>query len=169
VQLADVARPAVEEQPLHRFLGDGEMAFAVLGGRLRDEMIDEGGNLVAAFAQRPEREADDVDAVEKVFAESAAADGVFEVRIRGGDDADVDGERPRLAERRDLARLEEAQQLRLHVEAQLADLVEKERALARGSNETDMVAIGAGERSPTVAEELAFEQVARDRGAVERG
>ena len=113
------------------------------------------------------READDVEAVEEVFAEASVADGVVEVGVGGGDDADVDGQRARFAERRDLARLEEAEELRLEVESELADLVEEERAVAGGANEAGVVAVGAGEGAAAVAEQLAFEQVARDGGAVE--
>ena len=113
-------------------------------------------------------EADDVEAVEEVLAEAAGADGVFEVGVGGGDDADVDGQRAGLAERRDFARLEEAEQLRLEVEAELADFVEEEGAVAGGADQAELVAVGAGEGAAAVAEQLAFEQVAGDGGAVER-
>ena len=71
------------------------------------------------------------------------------------------------AERADLAGLEEAEQLRLQVEAELADFVEEQRAVAGGANEAGVVAVGAGEGAAAVAEQLALEQVARDGGAVE--
>ena len=56
-------------------------------------MVDEAGDFVAPFAQRRDAEADDVEAVEEVFAEASVADRVFEVGVGGGDDADVDGQR----------------------------------------------------------------------------
>ena len=71
---------------------DLEVAFLVFAGGGSDEVVDHAGDFVATFAQRFEREADDVEAVEEVFAEPAVADGVFEVGVGGGDDADVDGE-----------------------------------------------------------------------------
>jgi len=55
--------------------------------------------------------------------------------VGGGDDADVDGQRAGLAERRDFARLEEAEQLRLQVEAELADFVEEQGAFAGGADQ----------------------------------
>ena len=67
------------------------------------EMVDEAGNLVAAFAQRRDRQADHIQAVEQVLAESSFFDEPFEVRVGRGDDADVDVERAGLAERIDLA------------------------------------------------------------------
>ena len=74
----------------------------------------------------------------------------------------------RVAERLDLARLEEAQELRLDVEAEVADLVEVERAAGGGADDAGEVGGGAGERAPAVAEQLAVDQVARDGRAVER-
>ena len=49
----------------------------------------------------------------------------------------------RVAERLDLARLEEAQQLRLHVEAEVADLVEVERAARGGADHAGVIGGGA--------------------------
>ena len=72
-----------------------------------------------------------------------------------------------LAERGDLAGLEKAEQLRLEVEPELADFVEEEGAFPGGADEAEVVAVGAGEGAAAVAEELAFEQVAGDGGAVE--
>ena len=125
------------------------------------------GDFVAPLAERADAEGDDVEAVVEVFAEASVADRVVEVGVGGGDDADVDGQRPRFAERRDLARFEEAEELRLEVESELADFVEEERAVAGAANEAGVVAVGAGEGAAAVAEQLAFEQVARDGGAVE--
>jgi hypothetical protein len=77
------------------------VAFLELLGGAGDEVVDESRNLVASFAQRGDRQEDDVEAVEQVFAERAGADGVFEIRVGGGDDADVDREGAGLAERGD--------------------------------------------------------------------
>ena len=131
-------------------------------------MVHEAGDLVAALPQRSQREADDVETVEQVFAKPARVDGVLQVRVGRGDDADVDGDRARLAERGDLAGFEEAQELGLQVESELADFVEEERAFAGGANETELVAVGAGEGAAPMAKEVALEQVPRDGGAVER-
>ena len=139
------------------------MAFAEFLGGADEEVVDERRNLVAPLAEAAEWQADDVEAVEQVLAESAVPDQAFEVGVGGGDDADVDGEGRRFAERTDFAGLEEAEELRLQVEAHLADLVEKERAVACAADDAGVVAVGAGEGAAAVAEQLAFEQVARAR------
>ena len=70
--------------------------------------------------------------------------------------------------RRTSARLERAEELRLHRERHLADLVEEERAAVRLLEGARAVRDGAGEGAAHVAEELALEQVLRDRAAVDR-
>src|SRR5262245_25814788 len=167
LQLADVARPAIEQEAFERFLGDGEAALVELLGGAFDEVVHEAGDFVAPFAEGADAEGDDVEAVEEVFAEAPLADRVVEVRVGGRDDADVDGHRPRFAERRDLARFEEAEELWLEVESELADFVEEEGAVAGAAYQAGLVAVGSGEGAAAVTEELTFEQVARDGSAVE--
>ena len=53
-------------------------------------------------------------------------------------------------------------------ERHVADLVEEERAAVRGLELADAPLVGAGERAALVAEELALEELVRDRRAVER-
>ena len=114
---------------------DRQPSLALLVGVLADVVLDQRRNLLAALAQRRQRQAHDVEAVEQVVAEPAVGDQAFDAGVGRGDDADVDLDRLRLAERVDLVRLEEAQQLRLHLGADLADLVEEQRAAGgrRGS------------------------------------
>ena len=58
-----------------------------------------------------------------------------------------------------LVRLEKAQQLGLHLEAGVADLIEEQRATGRGAHHTLIVVDGAGERSAAVAEQLRIEHI----------
>ena len=79
-------------------------------------------------------QADDVEAVEEIFAEAALGDEGVEVGVGGGDDAHVGADRLGLADRMDLAGLEEAQQLRLDVEGEhVAASRETDRAATTGS------------------------------------
>ena len=73
----------------------------------------------------------------------------------------------RAADALDLALLDRAQQLRLQVVAQVADLVEEQRA-ARGQLElAELLADGAGERALLVAEQRALDQLAGNRREVD--
>src|SRR4029453_13569073 len=70
------------------------------------------------------------------------------------------------AGRLDLAVREHAQQLPLHAERQLADLVQEDRPAVRRLEQALAVAVRAGERAAEVPEELALEQRRRERRAV---
>ena len=87
-----------------------------------------------------------------------AATIVLEVPVGRRDDAHVDPLRARAADALELLLLEDAQQLRLQLERDVADLVEEERAAVRQLEAPDPLRDGAGERAALVAEELALEQ-----------
>ena len=55
-------------------------------------------------------------------------DLLLEIAVRRGDDAHVDLDRLAAADPLELALLQDAQQLDLHVQRELADLVEEQRA-----------------------------------------
>src|SRR5690606_10204165 len=83
-------------------------------------------------------------------------------------DADRTLSGPHRAERKDLARLERAQDLRLSRQAELTDLVEKQCPAVR---EAELAGIGperTGERAFLVAEQLTLDHGVRDRGAIDR-
>ena len=115
-QLAHVAGPGVEQQVFERLVVERQASLLLFVAVLAQVVIDERRDLLAPLAQRRQLQADDVEAVEEVLAEAALGDELFEVGVGGGDDAHVDLDRLRLAERVDLVRLEEAQQLGLDVD-----------------------------------------------------
>ena len=132
-------------------------------------MLREQRDVVAAIAQRWHAHRDDVQAVEEILAEPTGLDLTGEVDVRGGDQADVDatGLAAR-AEALDLALLQHAQELDLHVAGDLADLVEEQRAAVRGLEPAIARGGGAGERALLVTEQLGLEDRLGDRGAVHR-
>src|SRR6185436_302556 len=67
----------------------------------------------------------------------------------------------------DLAFLQRAQQLRLKLIAEVADLVEKERAAAGELELPELLPDGAGKRPLLVTEQRALDQVLRNRGEVD--
>src|SRR5207244_2404530 len=97
----------------------------------------------------------------------ALADGLAEVAVGGGDDADVHAPRLAATDHRELARLDHAQELRLKMRRQLADLVQEERAGVREGEDARPRRNGARERAANVTEDLALHQPLGDRGAVE--
>ncbi len=119
------------------------------------------------LAQSRQLQPHDAQPIEEVLAEAPGAHFLLEVAIGSGDHPHVDLQRLDAADPLDLALLENAQELRLEVERELSQLVEEdgpavrelEHALARRGR--------ARERSLLVSEELALDQVLRDRAAVE--
>src|SRR2546430_3962204 len=104
--------------------------------------------------------ADDAEAVVQVLPEFPFLDALFEVRVGGSQHADVDRLWPRLADGHDLSLFEEAEQLRLYVEREVADLVQEQRASRGGANQSLLVGDRAGEAAAPVAEQLAVGQIA---------
>ncbi|MEJ7731634.1 MAG: hypothetical protein WKG00_20785, partial [Polyangiaceae bacterium] len=89
-------------------------------------------------------------------------------RLRfGGHHAHLDHARLVVADGAHLAELQRAQQHRLHVQRQLADLVEEERAAVGALEGAAPRVDGATEGAAPVAEELAGHQLARDGAAVD--
>ncbi len=116
-----------------RFLGQG-VTFSVA----RQEVRDEGRNVFFAIAQRGEPEIDDIQPVEQIAAEGALLHFLRQVAVGGGDDAEV---RAAMGERTDRAKfllLQDAQQLGLQVERQLADFVEEGGAAVGDFNQTGL-------------------------------
>src|SRR5262249_5561119 len=109
----------------------------------------------------------DREAVVQILAEASALDEVAQPPIRGRDDAHVDGHRHAAADTVDLVLLQHAQELRLESELHVADLVEQDRAAVRELELAGLADERAGERTALVSEELALEQLARQRCAVD--
>ena len=130
-------------------------------------MLGEQRDVVAPLAQRQRLDREHAEPVVEVLAEPAALHLLLEVAVGGGDHAHVDGAGALLADALELALLQHAQQLGLQLERDLADLVEEQRAAVGELEAADAVAQRAGERALLVAEELALEQLARDRRAVD--
>src|SRR5678815_1895443 len=107
-----------------------------------------------------------VEPVEEVLAEISALHHGLEIAVRRGDEAHVRLEGRRAAERRELALLEEPQELHLNGKRDVSDLVEEERAALRELDTTRLALGRPGERALLVTEELALEERLGDRAAV---
>ena len=108
-----------------------------------------------------------VQPVEQILPKAACADLFGQILVGGGNHANVDLARDVLADALVLPLLQHAQQLRLQIDRQIADLIEKNRAAIGDLEAAGPVAHGARERPAHVAEELALEHLARDGAAVD--
>ncbi len=120
------------------------------------------------LAQRRHLDGEHVQAVVQILAEAPAGDRVLEIAVGGGDDAHVAGHGHVVADALEHALLQDPQQLHLHGDAHVADLVEEQRA-ALGDLEAPLArGDGTGERALLVTEQLGLEQVGGNRAAVDR-
>jgi hypothetical protein len=142
---------------------DGELARA-----LQHEVAGERRNVLEALAQRRQAQPDDVEPVQQVLAEQSLPHALLEVLVRRGDHAHVRLERGVPADAVVLAVREHAQQPDLQVRRHVADLVEEQRAALGLLEAAAPRALRAGERAALVPEQLALEQVLRDRRRVDR-
>ena len=126
-------------------------------------MLDQRRDVVGALAQRRQADGHDVQPVEQVLAEQSLRDQLAQVAMGGGDDPHIGLDRHAAADRHELARLQHAQQPGLGLERHVADLVEEQRAALGLLEPPDLARIGAGERALLVTEQLALDQLARDR------
>ena len=167
VELAHVALPRQRHEELQGRAVDALEVLLQLAVVHRHEVLDERRDVLAALAQRRNLDAEDVEPVVEIVAERALCHDLREVAVGGGDDAHVDLDRRRRADRQDLLRFDGAQQLHLQVERQIADLVEEDRAAARALEQAFLVGDRAGEGAAQVAEELALEQTLGNGAAVD--
>ena len=130
-------------------------------------MVDEERQVFFALGKGGNGNFDHGEAVVEVLAEKAVGDGLAQVAVGCGDDADVDFAGLERANALNFLVLEGAQQLGLGGDGHVADFIEKQRTVAGGFEEARLVAIRAGEGAANVAEELALEECFDDGGAIE--
>ncbi len=168
LELADVPRKRVGRECGERRVREPEPRLPELARRLREAVREQEPHVVAARAERREVDRDHLEAVEEVLAERPLARHRREVAVRRRHDAHRDRHRARAAEPLDLARLEEAQELHLRGERQLAHLVEEQRPAVRRGRPPLARARRPRERALLVAEQLRLDERLGDRAAVHR-
>jgi hypothetical protein len=161
-QLADIAGPIVGHD---RFGG-----FVIHRVRAADgceEMLHQHRDVFAAFTQRGQGEADDVEAMIKVFAETAGGDFSRKIAVRGCDDSDIDLDALERTHRAEFAFLQDTQKFHLEFEGQVADFIEEGRATAGELDQTALGFTGSGECASDVSKEFAFHERADERSAID--
>ncbi len=122
-------------------------------------------NIFGTFLKRRCLDAHDIDAVVEVLTELAFGDELGEILVGGEDKARAQRGELAGAEAAELHLLQNAEQLDLGEEAEVADFVEEKRAAAGLLEVAFAGADGAGEGAFLVAEELGFDQGFRDGAA----
>jgi hypothetical protein len=128
LELANVARPRVRFQGIDGLRRELEAALA----HLALEVDDEAGDVLGALSQRRDVERHSREAKKEVLPELVARAQRLEVALTRGQEADVDLNRLRAAQRPERLAREHAGELALHLEREGIDVVEVERTFVRG-------------------------------------
>src|SRR5690606_17914791 len=129
LELADVAGPGMPEEALHRAVGHPAHVLLELGAEVAEEVLDQERDVALALAQRRQAHLDHVEPVVEVLAEAALPDLLQQIAVGRRDQPYVDLDGLDAAHPLELLLLDRAEQLHLHVDRDLADLVEEERAV----------------------------------------
>ena len=167
-QLAHVARVVVGAQDALGLRATARGAACSCARRSMRQEVRASGRMSSRRSRSGgSAEVEHVEAVVEVEAEGAALDLAGEVLVGRGDDAHVDRQVARAAEAPEGHLLEHLEQLGLRPGAQLADLVEEQRAAVGRLEQAALLRLGVGEGAALVAEQLALEQVLGQRRAVD--
>ena len=167
LQFTDISRIVMFHEPCHDFIGNARDVLALQVVELRDQVVDQQGNVFAALLKARQFQMDHADAIVQVVAERAGLDQLGQVLVRGRHDTDIDGDRLNTAERFDHSFLEHPQQSDLHGRRNIADLVQEDRAAVGQREPPRLVAFGVGEGPRFVPEQLALQQRVRQRRTVD--
>ena len=130
-------------------------------------MVGQQRNVLLPVPERRHEDRNHVEAEVEILAEAPAPDFRLQILVGGREDAGIDFDPRRSADRLHRLFLQDAQHLGLRLQAHVADLVEEDRAAVGDLELAAPIGDGAGERAAHVAEQLAFDQLFRNGGAVD--
>ncbi|CUO31052.1 Uncharacterized protein conserved in bacteria [Flavonifractor plautii] len=162
LELADVTRPGVPLKVLHGLVGEAEPP-ALLGA----EAVDEQGNVLRPGPQGRQVEFDGGQAVVEIRPESPPLAHGQQVLVGRGDDPRTQGDDLTTAHPLKLPGLQHPQQLGLHLQIHVPDLVQQDIPVPRQLKLAHPGLGGAGESPLLVAEEFGFQELLWDGGTVD--
>src|SRR5208282_2767231 len=167
LQLADISSPISIHQSLHRRSRDRPDALLHTAGEARDKKVHQQLNVFAPFAQRRDFDGKHPQPVKKVLAKLIIADHAFQIAMRGRNQTNINVDGLCTTEAFKLLFLQGAQQFRLQIHGNVADLVEKQSAMIRQLKPAFLLHQGSGESALFVAEQFTFHQTRWNRRAVQ--
>src|SRR5208283_403387 len=95
------------------------------------KIVHQEWNILAPFAQRRDLNREDVESIKQILAELLVPNHGGKIAMRGGNQPHVHADRLGASQPLELLLLDGAQQFRLEFEADVADLIQKQRASVR--------------------------------------
>ena len=166
-KFADVARPWIAEKNVHGGVAQFAGLFSVLRAEFVEEVARQRGDVLRAVPQRGNEKRNDVKAIKEVLAKIAAIYFLFEILVRGGDDADIHAHGLIGAHWFEALLFENTQHFGLRAHAHVADFIEEQRAAVGFFELADLVLAGARETAFDMAEEFGLDQFFGDGGAIQ--
>src|SRR6185503_3629458 len=128
---------------------------------------DEERDVVSPGTQGKHMDREHVQAIVQVASERAVGDRRLQVTVRGGDDADVGGQRLMPADALELPLLEHTQERDLRLRGKVANFIEEDRPSLGELEASEASLQCAGEGALLVSEQLGGNQRGRNRGTVD--
>src|SRR5208283_655332 len=155
-----VARPLVILERLFRLSIDPDFAERLILQDLTQNVTGKRNNILFALPERWDRETDHVEAVEKVLPKAALIHHLLKRPIARSDQTKINPYERSAAYSLQLLFFQHPQQLWLHFQRKITDLVQKHRA-AVGKFKFSRFSLGqcSRERSLFITEELRFKQI----------
>jgi hypothetical protein len=161
LKFTNVPRPVVRLELSAGRQRQARRTFAVSSGSKLQEMSRQFRDVLRTLPQGRQQYRKHTETKEEITTESTLRDFVLEIPVRRCDHPDIDLPCRVGTHALELSVLEDAKQLSLKLNRDLADLVEKQRTAVGGLEASGSVAQRTRERTLHVAEELALEQVCR--------
>jgi len=166
LELADVAGPTLGGESRQRFVGELQWPLHRQAGGAQ-EVAGQHVDVVGMIAQRGQRDGELGEPVVEIRAEAARSELELQVAMRGCDHPHVQRSDVGVADPLELAAIEDAQQLRLQLRREFADLVEQQRTAIRTFEGAGVIGGRARERTLAVAQDRRLRELAGDRAAVQ--
>ena len=167
-QLAYIARPGIHHQHLHHIRRHIRHRLAMLIIKTRQKMLNKQRNILAPIPQRRQRNIHHLQAIKEILSEPSLCNLRWQILIRRADNPNIHSHRLRTAQPLKLFLLQHAQQLRLRLDMHIADLVQKQRPPIRKLKLALPLRSRPGKRPPLVPEQLALDQLRRQRRCIHR-
>ena len=164
-QLSNVPGPGVNSQLIEG--RSGSTPLPENPGFGTQEVLDERRQVGRTLSQRWNRDAHHVQPVEEILTKSTPLDFLQEIAVRCDDDPSIGLDLPGVSHRPIASIFEHTQQLRLCVEGQLSNFIEKDRAPTCRGKQPPSIANGSREGSADRSKEFTFEQTPGDRRAID--
>src|ERR1700722_5613537 len=124
-------------------------------------------NIFAALAQCRQQKREDVQPIIEIAAELTTRYHLSQIAIGCSNEPNIDFVSSTASEPLELLLLQHTQQLRLQSMRNVADFVQEKRALVRHLEAPDFLSNRSGESSLLVSEQLAFQKIERNSGAIQ--